>query len=291
LTSFAHKKLSERIARIDEAPSDTTAYAIWINAGGHLDLLRENADEDELIVYASGDYTFIHAVVVSNDKLSPVDKDDLLHWSCNPYKPIASYVYGGSREDVWIERGMHASGSQTLENARQLVFARTFEGSTGDDRTYYELLQEYAHLADVHWRPEQRAYCRFDEHGDIDPVVSITTDAQGRGVTLVSFKREPLELYLASSGSSLVRIFDFTLLRHESFSGWPDGPEDVFSESDSFFYRQKIAAGRAAYTRGVQIVRTALPHSEIFSLIRDERFWRHDNQYVDSARTTGATSA
>jgi hypothetical protein len=89
LPSFAHKKLIERIARLDETPSDTATYINWIKAGGHLSLLRENADEDELIVYGSGDYTFIHAVVVSNDKLSPINKDDLLRWSCNPYDSIA----------------------------------------------------------------------------------------------------------------------------------------------------------------------------------------------------------
>lgn len=151
MPSFEHKKLIERIARLDETPDDPAAYADWMRAGGHLSLLRDNADEEELIIYASGDYAFIHAVVVSNDKLSPVNKDDLLRWSCNPYESLASYVSGGGREEVWIERGMRASGAETLQDARQLVFGRTFEGSTGDDRSYYEILQEYAHLADIHW--------------------------------------------------------------------------------------------------------------------------------------------
>jgi hypothetical protein len=126
LPSFAHKKLIERIARLDETPDDPAAYADWFKSGGHLSLLRDNADE-ELIVYASGDYTFFHAAVISNDKLSPVNKDDLLRWSCNPYQPLASYVSGGGREDVWIDRGMHASGAQTLKGTRQLVFGRIFE--------------------------------------------------------------------------------------------------------------------------------------------------------------------
>jgi hypothetical protein len=281
LPSFAHKKLIERIARLDEAPGDTAAYANWIKAGAHLSLLRENADEHELIVYASGGYTFIHAVVVSNDKLSPANKDDLLHWSCNPYQSIAGYVSGGGREDVWIERGMRGSGVQTLEDARQLVFGRSFEGWTGDDRTYYEIHQEYAHLTDIHWRPEHRAYCRFDKHGDIDDVISITTDAQGRGVTLVSFNREALELYLAASDSSLVRMFDFTLLRHESFSDWSNGAEEVVSESDDFLYRQKIAAQHAAYTRGVQIVRPQRSRPDIFSWMRDNWFGHGDKRYVE----------
>ena len=283
MPSFAHKKLIERIARLDETPNDTAAYATWIKAGGHLSLLRENAAEDELIVYASGDYTFIHSAVVSNDNLSPIDKNDLLRWSCNPYTSIASYVSGGGggREGIWVERGMHASGAKTLENARQLVFGRTFEGWTGDERTYFEILQEYAHVTGIHWRSEQRAYCRFDEHGDIDHIVSITTKEAARGVTLVSFKRESLEHYLATSDSTLIRMFDFTLLRRESFSGWPDGAENVFNESDNFFYRQKIAAGHAAYTRGVQIVRPIRSQLEIFSSMMDEWSGRRDKRCVE----------
>jgi hypothetical protein len=281
LPSYEHKKLIERIARLDEAPSDSARYANWIKADGHLSLLRDNAAEDELIVYASGDYTFVHAVVVANDKLSPVDQEDLLHWSCNPYKTIAGYVSEGGRADVWIERGMHSSGAKTLEDARQLVFGRTFEGWTGNDRTYFEILQEYAHLTDIHWRPEQRAYCRFDKHGDVDHVVSITTNDHGRGVTLVSFKREPLELYLAASKSSLIRMFDFTLLRREGFTNWPEGDEDVFNEDDGFSYRQKIAAGHAAYMRGVQIVRPTRSQPEIFPWMRDDWFGQGDEGYVE----------
>jgi hypothetical protein len=276
LPSYEHKKLIERITRLGDAPNDSATYADWIKAGEHLSLLRENANEEELIVYGSGNYTFIHAVVVSNDKLSPIDKDDLLHWSCNPYGSIASYVSGGGRDDIWIERGMHAPGVKTLEDARQLVFGRTFEGWTGDDSRYYVILQEYAHLAGIHWRSEQRAYCRFDEQGDLDHVISVTVRKDPQHVTLVSFKRDALELYLAASGSALVRMFDFTLRRHESFSGWSDGAEDVVNEGEDLFYRQRVMSGYAAYTRGVQIVRPTLSQSEIFSSATDEWFGRRD---------------
>lgn len=148
MPNFAHKKLIDRIARIDETPSDADTYAKWIEAGGHLSLLLKNACEDELIVYASGKYTFIHSAVVSIDKLSPIDNNDLLGWSCNPFTAFASYVSGGE-EGIWIERGMRSSGSKTLEDARQLVFGRSFEGWTGDDGTYFEILQEYSHLGPI----------------------------------------------------------------------------------------------------------------------------------------------
>ena len=62
-------------------------------------------------------------------------------WSLNPFNSIASYVWGGGRDDVWIERGLSGTGAKTLENAMQLIFARTFEGWTGPGRTYYELHQ------------------------------------------------------------------------------------------------------------------------------------------------------
>jgi hypothetical protein len=159
--SFAHKKLIERIARVDEVPDDAAAYGAWIAAGQHLNLLRHNAEEDELIVYGSGNYTFIHSVVVPNDRLVPIDQDDLLRWSRNPFDSIASYVYGGGRDDVWIERGTGHGDSEILGAAKQLVFGRTFEGFTGEGRTYFELLQEYTHIAQIHWRPEQRAYCQY----------------------------------------------------------------------------------------------------------------------------------
>ena len=281
MPSFAHKKLVERIARLDETPSDPAGYANWIKADGHLSLLRENAVEDELIIYAAGDYTFVHAAVVSNDGLSPIDANDLLGWSCNPYDPVASYVTGGGREDTWIERGMDAHGVKTLDDAQQLVFGRTFEGWTGDDRTYYEILQEYAHLTGIHWRHEHRAYCRFDAHGDIEHVVSITSNEDPRGVTLVSFKRSELEYYLAASNSTLVRMFDFALLRRDSFAMWPEGAEEIYNETDSFFYRQKIAAEHGAYTRGIQIVRSGRSQKEIFSSMSNRSFGPRDKRYVE----------
>jgi len=90
MPSFAHKKLIERIARVDEVPDDAAAYSAWIAASSHLDLLQENAQEDELIIFGSGSYTFIHAAVVPSDSLTTIDQDDLLPWCGNPFEPIAS---------------------------------------------------------------------------------------------------------------------------------------------------------------------------------------------------------
>lgn len=108
LNNYEHKKLIEAIAKIDEVPTDPQDFSEWIKAEGHLAFLRQNALGGELVVYAAGDYTFIHSVAVSNDRLMPIDKEDIMGWSFNPYTSIASYVTGGGRDDVWIERGLSA---------------------------------------------------------------------------------------------------------------------------------------------------------------------------------------
>ncbi len=280
MQNYEHKKLIERIAQIDTVPDDADAYGSWIKAGGHLALLRDNAQENELAVYASGDYTFIHAAVISEDSLSLLTQGDLLEWSGSPFSPSAGYVFEGEQSGVRIERGDHW-GTKMIKDTRQLVFGREFEGWEEDSRSYFEILQEYEHLAEIHWRPEKYAYCRFDGNGDLEHVVSVTSKKKdGPGVTLVSFKREPLEQYITASNSVLVRRFDFTLFRHKGFLGWPDGPEDIFNEDKDFFYRQKNA-GHAAYTRGVQIIRPRRPRNQILSSMRDRWTGHEERQYVE----------
>jgi len=282
LDNYEHKQLLSSIAKLDEVPTDTEAFSNWIKAGKHLEFLRKNAQENELAVYASGQYTFIHSVAVPNDRLTPVDQEDLMKWNFNPYTSIASYVSGGGREDVWVERGLSGTGSKSLTGSVQLIFGRTFEGWSGLGRNYYELNQEYAHLTGIHWRPENRAYCRFNGHGDLEAVVSVTSrEDKGSDTALVSFKWGALEEYLSASNASLVRMFDFTLLRRSGFSGWSNEPLQKYFESDHFFYHQKLMPGYAAYTRGVQIIRPRRPAQTIFTGITDSWFGQGNKEYVE----------
>ncbi len=131
-------------------------------------------------------------------------------------------------------------------------------------------------MNDIHHYTEHRAYCRFDKHGDLEKVVTITHD--GRGASLVTFKRSLLEKYLAASDSALVRMFDFQLVRDKQIRSWPDTPENVFVQNP-IFYRQKIDPGKAAYTRGVQIILPARPKAAIFSAIKKGH--GEDDRYVD----------
>lgn len=253
MVTYEHKKIAEKIAQIDTPPAEPGAFQKWILAESHLSFLEENALSNELMIYASGPHSYIYSIAVPLDALASCKSDDLLNWSADPFRSIASYVSGGGRDTMWIERENNQRGVPALDKGVDLVFSRTFEGWAGSERDYFEINQEYTHLSGIHWRPEHSAYCRFDENGDLAPTVSVTTREEGRDVRLVTFTWPELEEYLAIAGFALVRMFDFTLLRFGQFGTWGSGSEQIIRRSDDFFYRQK-AISNAAYTRGVQII-------------------------------------
>ena len=285
MPSRAHKKLIERIENLDKVPDDATDFAAWIKADGHLALLRDNAEEDELIIYRFNAHnrTFINTVVVSEDCLNPLDQDDLLQWFSDDLSSSVRYRWGSGEDSIYIERG-HSWHAKSLRDAQQLVFTRNFTGLEQTDAFDFEVLQEYAHLTEIHLRPELHGYCRFDENGDFDHIVSVTSqEDQGRN-SLITFKRKPLEEYLAASNSVLVRMFDFVLMRrgkdYES-PRWPSGPGDLIRESDSLFYYRKTVSGKAAKTCGVQVIPPSRPKSEILSSMEEGQAGRNEGPYVE----------
>lgn len=262
MTFFDHKNVTKRLAEIDRCPDDSAEFDRWLQAKAHLDFLSRNAMEGEILVSANGEFSFVNSVVVPNNRLTPLDEDDLLGWNFNAYGGIASYVSGGGRDGVWVERGLDGTGTEALEGATQLIFLRTFDGQPSGESRRCELTQEYAHLTRSHWVDERSAYCRFDERGDLEGVVSVTNDSSGLFVT---FQRRCLEEYLAATDSSLVRMFDFTLFRKGSFAGWPGGHDEVRQRHGALLFRQFVTPGNAAYARGFQILRPLRSKQSIFA--------------------------
>lgn len=279
MPSFDHRKLKEKILALDTPPSDTETFRQWVKAGAHLSFLKANAQASEVVIYGSGPYSFIHSIVVPDDQLNGAADDDLLYWSCNPYTSIASYVSGGDRKNMWVERGGSGRGSKLLDTGRELIFARTFEGWSGAGSTYFELNQEYAHLTGIHWRPEEQAYCRFDGNGDLRHVVSSTV-RDGTDISLVTFTWEELEEYLSISNQSLIRLYDFTLLKRDQFVAWPDVDEELHRESGELFYRKR-GSGDATYTRGVQIMRPRRSIAEVSKNATDDWSGRRQKRYAE----------
>jgi hypothetical protein len=232
LSSYEHKQLIKEIELLDKVPDAPDAFASWLQAGAHLDFLRRNARAEEIVIYASGWYSFIHTEVIPHKLVETLSPDDLLKWEGTPFISAASYMWGGSK-DVRVERSPYTSDPRLKNGIIPLVFGRTFEGWSGSDRFYFEVNQEYTHLTGIHSRPEYLAYCRYDENGDLEKAVSITVrSGAAREISCVSFIWPPLEEYLAATNACLIRRFDFTLYRPGDFTMCGlQGPETFNQES------------------------------------------------------------
>lgn len=280
MPNYQHKVLLEKISNLSQAPQSPAAYKKWIAANDQLEFLDSNAQSDELILYAVGDHFFVHGVAIKKEVLLPLNKSDLLGWQGHPFVSRAGYGSELNGSKVWVDKGSFGHGSKTMEKAQQLVFMRTFDG-LNESPTYCEILQEFTHVSEIHWRNEFSSYCSFDENGDFDQIVSVTIKNDSDGVALVSVQREALELYLAASNSILVHMFDFTCTQRSTFDSWSNVPERLFMENDKLFYRQKIDSDKAGYTRGIQIVPLSRSKSDIFSAYHDKWSGKQEEGYVE----------
>ena len=282
MVKFEHTKIIEKLTSLDELPSDKERLLTWVKAGDHVQFLIENARSQEIVVYAAPEYSFIHSLAVPEDLLKPLDKDDLMKWRFHPWhnRSTANYTSGGGRDGLWVEHEGSDTGSKIPANRTHLIFARTFEGWSGEDRHYFELSQEYAHLENLHLRPEHHGYCKFDKNGDLVPIVSITKHSSETNISLVTFDWSSLECYLAASNQVLVRLFNFTLLNRANFKDRGNEEPREYDLSDELFYKQTIC-GPAAWTRGVQIIRPRRQKSKIFSEIKASWYGEEEKNHVE----------
>src|SRR5262245_24487661 len=62
---------------------------------------------------------------------------------------------------------------------------------------------------------------------------------------------------------------------------WSNEPPQQVDESDHFFYHRKVMPGYAAYTRGVQIIRSRRPEKTVFTGITDGWFGQKNKEYAE----------
>lgn len=268
MVSFEHTQIAKVIRQLDKPPGNEHEHSNWIRAKGHLQLLKHNAGGRELILYAlSPRIAFIHAVTTKESDIIPTDYNDMLNWDSSPYDERAGYSWIVGSDDVQVEFSESNPRPSRMKHRHNLVFARRAEGLDGYDSIYYELLQEFAHVTGIHWHKEQRAYCCIDENGDIEPIVSITKPNDKERITLITCKREPLEQYLAATGSALVQFFDFMMVEYDKFVSWELGVIEREIELPTLFYNQCLHPDGHAWTRGAQILPVTTPRQDLFASI------------------------
>ena len=267
MTSKFHNQLVNDLRNLGRPrKSSDTDYAEWVSTTSQLDFLKKNAGDDEIVMYASGCHTFILGLAVPRALVESEGTKALMEMESRPDRARAAYVTGGGSDDFWVESGRRDKWTEVDD----FIFIRKFQEWKDETGTYIEVKQEYLHLAEVHWRSERSAYCRLDDNGDIEEVVSITVEDGREPLRVVTFKTKPLEVYLAATDKILLRKFDFTCFESGKFWGWPDGEEETFETASDIHCVGRIVPNHAGYKRGVSIVRMPRTRPQIFRDIRQE---------------------
>ena len=245
VTNCEHVEICNRIEALCDASKTLSGSAAHRE---HLRLLHDNANDGELIVFASRPCLLVHAVVVGRDAVQKTGIKLLNGWSdgLNSSRAEYGYVRGSG---FTIDQEYDPWCRVQLNDTKRLVFQRYLEVSN-DEPHYYEILQEYAHSAKIHWRRGRQAYSRFDELGDWEDVVTVTVNHNNDSYSdLVTFQRKQLDIFLQATRSVLVRMFDIGA--HPKGSQPEAEIMEVVDERAGIAYHHVVNAG---VCRGVQII-------------------------------------
>ncbi len=242
MTSFEHRQLVRQLREADTRPDAGEAYREWLNASQHLDLLRSHDQQKEILVHALTRHSLVYSLIVDESRVNPIDIENLLQWDESLYSMRSAYYVDDSKK-LAISKKFDWS-CEALSDSKPLVYAREYK-----EKTYLEVLQEYAHLSDIYWFEDQNSYCRYDKIGDVEQVISFQTQPD-----IASALITPLEQYLAANNSVLIRVFDFKLFNKISL-GNMSAERSEHVEGDSLFYCQDIyTADGVSITRGAQVI-------------------------------------
>jgi hypothetical protein len=254
---------------ISHAPA--TGEADWlISAEDSIVFLKENAQSEEIVIYASGPATLVHAVLAPLKQVTPADQEDLMHAFVQTDESwVIQKSYGGGEDHrVYLEAPLRSGRS--LSGGEKLIFRRSFDGVQKGDSTI-ELSQKLVHALGLHFVVERNAYCRLDDRGDIEDVIRVIRAELGPGresLTAVTILAKDLSTYMTLADMALVYFFDFTRFNLTRFNGWGDHPRIDCKAADLFYHGGSI--GNASYVNGRMIVRSSIPLQQLIDEWKEE---------------------
>ena len=249
--------IAQQLTNLSIVPPQKEAFDAWLQMKDAIAFMKASVNSDEFVVYASAEFTFLHAVLLKSAALNPPDYDDLISWNFNATSSWEIWSTTGDNPSVSISQPMEDTRSKSFNGGEQLVFARYFEGRIGN-KNNYEILQKFVHILGLHYMAERNAYCVLNEYGDIEEAIRIDQNPGkngSSGTTIITIKRNLIDKYAVLTDTVLVCTFDFTRFRLSNFSGWSDGGGVKRFAHDDLIYKLHIQPGYASYMRGVQIIR------------------------------------
>lgn len=254
--------IAQRLEALATPPAlGDPGFQNWLTHQKQFEFIKANFESDnELVVYAGFQNTFMYAVLVPAQCLDPPDAEDLLKWNGNAFGSWGVLHGYGPERTLEIAPPLSSFGSRTIEAGEPIVFLRDYDGLRTNPSTYVELLQKFAHVSGLHFMRERSAWCRLDPNGDVVDmarIIQIGDEANGGFDRAVVVDRRLLDEYAAMTDSVVVQMFDFTNVALESFSGWADSRTEPLHDDSVLIYRRG-SQPNASFARGVQIVRSRI---------------------------------
>jgi hypothetical protein len=248
------RKEFDKLKAISDVPVEKRAE--WLSSAEcAIEFLKENALSDHVVLYASLPHVLIHGVLAPLAVFDPPDQEDLEHMSIDVGDSwVIQRSYGGGEgHRVYLEPPLSFPGCKSLVGGEKLIFKRHFDGMK-NHQPLIELSQKLVHCFGLHYLPERHAYCRLDDRGDLEDVITVLSGPSSNVVLMAS---KELAEYMALTEQALIRKFDFTRFVLNDFSGWADQEPSHRSTRD-LFYHGAVLPGHASYVRGCQIIRTSV---------------------------------
>jgi hypothetical protein len=248
----------ESISRIPEADAGE-----WLSsAEKSIEFLKQNVQSDRLVLFASMPCVLIHVVLAPLRNLDPPDQEDLTRDFVAPDAAWAIEHSWGGGEPARVYLSPPLAGRKTLKDGEKLYFSRSFAGSR---RRSIEISQKLVHALGLHFIEERNAYCRLDDDGDLEDVISITEkdkDSWAEHLTLVTIQMRDFVEYMRLSDMGMVIFFDFTRVDHRSFHGWTD-QKHFDRKAPDLFYNGGVMPGHASYVNGRMVARPSITMEDI----------------------------
>lgn len=259
----AAREFAKLKALVESPPEDDGS---WFGRGRDgVDYLIQNARSEHVVIYASGRTVLIHGVLAPSANVTPPDVDDLLRTQFGLDDAWAvQKAYGGVEGyRMTLEAPMDTPGCKSLIGSEKLIFRRSFHGLDGY-KPPTEISQKVVHALGLHFLESRNAYCRLDENGDLEDVITLfeeATDDPWNTVRAVLIRAEDLTKFMALSETVLFRKFDFTRTHRGGMAGWDDASQKSHRAPDLAYHYG--FGGSASFANGYQIARPTFTRADL----------------------------
>ena len=230
---------------------------LWLRQRELFDFLQEQRSGRSIMLYGTTRFKpsfLFHSILVPAAEIDDAGSDELIDWRAPSISWSCDVMEGGGKPpSMTFDIGHFQFGDKPLKNDQRLVFPRSFSGRE-EDKDYFEIAQFLTHAHELHWIPERRAWCRFNEHGDIDKVIH-WLENDSCNATCICIDRNLVEKQMSASGTLLVQVFESTR-KTMDFQGWDrNGEEWITRDDEKELYYRTYMEQHASRLWGTQIVR------------------------------------